>query len=139
MGLWAPWEFRLNPEWRDVIPGAIAVCMLMIAFQFARGAMVPSALPWGFAKRGRPTSVTRFGVHLLMATLLGFMGFVLWTWSAEYADYARFDPRGRVVGMGNPMWEWVRPVQRYSGLALMLIGGIAVATRTRQFLQGRQR
>jgi hypothetical protein len=135
--MWAPDEFRLHAELRDFIPGAIALWMLLIAFQFARGAIVPGELPLGVHQRVRPISVPRFGVHILTAVLIGFMGFVLWSLSGSYADYFRYDIQGKVTGLGDPMWDWMRPVQRYCGFALMLVGCVALVRRTRQFLLGR--
>ena len=138
LNMWAPDEYRLHAEWRDIIPGAIAVWMLLVAFQFGRGAVVPRELPLGIDQRARRVSVGRFGVHLLTAALLGFMGFVLWNMSGTYADYIRYDAQGITAGFGDPMWEWMRPVQRYSGFALILVGGVALVRRTRQFLAGRR-
>jgi hypothetical protein len=40
--------------------------------------------------------------------------------------------------LGDPMWEWMRPVQRYSGFALILVAGVALTRRTRQFVSGRR-
>jgi hypothetical protein len=138
MGWWAPLEFRLRAEWRDLIPGAIALWMVLVAFQFALGAIQPNELPLGVGQRARPVSVATFGLHLFTAALIGFMGFVLVTMSQSSADYFIYDVDGRRVGHGNPMWEWMRPVQRYSGFALILVAGLALVRRTRQFLAGRR-
>jgi hypothetical protein len=136
IGMWASPEFRLRPEPRDVIPAAISLLMLLLAVQFGKGALEPSTLPMGVGKQPRPVLPSRFAVHLLIAALLGFIGFMLWTWSASYGTYPVFDLEGRAVGSGDPLWEWARLVQRASGLALILIALFAAATRTRQFVMG---
>lgn len=137
-GLWAPDEFRLRAELRDVIPGAIALWMFLIAFQFARGAIVPGELPLGVGQRPRPVPVARFGIHLITATLIGFMGFVLLSMSWTYVDYFVYDAQGQRTGLADPTWKWMQPMQRYSGIALMLVGCLALVRRTRQFLSGRR-
>jgi hypothetical protein len=137
MRMWASEEFRLHAEWRDLIPGAIALWMLLIAFQFARGAIAPGELPLGVGKRALPVPVGQFGLHLVTAALLGFMGFVLLSAAGTYADYVIHDLEGRPSGFDDPMWDWMRPVQRYSGVALILVACLALVRRTRQFLAGR--
>jgi hypothetical protein len=137
MGFWAPSRFRLHPEWHDVIPGVIAVVLLLIALQFIHGVFAPDQLPWGVAKRPRTVSVTRFGVHLITALLIGFLGFLLWSASTPTSDFMTYDYRGRTAGFDDPRRDWMAPLQRYSGLALILVGCFTLATRTRQFMIGR--
>lgn len=138
LGFWAPTIYRIRSDPRDVIPGVIAAALLLIAFQFARGAIVPDYLPWGVGKRPRTITFARLGVHALTAILLAFMGFVLWTMVEAHPDYPVFDGRGRVTGHADPMMPWMAPLQLFSGLSMIVLGCFALITGAKQFLSSRR-
>ena len=134
IGFWAPSQYRIEALPHDVIPGVISACLMLISFQFAQGAVMPSHLPMGGAKRHRPISIGRFGVRLATSALFGFMGFVLLSMAASHTEYAIFDVQNKVIGLGDPQRAWMPFVQRYSGLALIIVSCLALVTHTRQFL-----
>jgi hypothetical protein len=120
------WTFReLDEPLRlfDVITPTCIALMIWMSFKYSRSAMRAHIMP---------SAPVRVMADLLGATGLAFIGFMFWTWSGTIEHYAKLGANRSLVDFGlvRHPW-WLAPLERYTGLGLILVGVLLVARSAR--------